>query len=154
MKSVREVLQTEIWSSRTSKWILVVLGVVIVGGVVYTDWLSPAERRACSEVLNDASSIRQNGARDSVVEESQANSRKADTDGAAWTMRDKVVAMLADSTLEAATACSKFEEKGRMAKTSEGAPVLDYSRIAASTCSQYAQLDQLTRKALATKTGF
>jgi hypothetical protein len=97
--NVRELLQKEVWSKRTSRKVLIGFGTVVVGFCVWyaldRHWITPSERNAAraalaqievlqnSKEMSDAEyDVRVRRAKESVDKAEQA----------AWTTRDKLIA--------------------------------------------------------------
>ncbi len=102
--SFREILKTELWSERTSRRILLVLGFVVVlifavneiRGLVNAYWLTHRERQMARIALQQIDSLQ--GA-DSLSDEDfnnrvqQVQVRIDEAEKAAWTTRDTITAM-------------------------------------------------------------
>jgi hypothetical protein len=100
--NVRELLQTEIWSKRTSRKILVVLAIICVGlilsiaaYVVDESWITPSERSAGRAALAQIDGLQNfDGMSDAEFDAGvlQAGRKVDDAEQAAWTSRDKRIA--------------------------------------------------------------
>ena len=100
---VRELLQIEIWSKRTSwkilVWLGIVLGVlVVVLGVVLAVealWLTSGERKVASAALAEIDAMQnlvQVGGNDFEARDQRAKEMVEAADRASWTIRDRQVA--------------------------------------------------------------
>jgi hypothetical protein len=91
---VRELLQTELWSKRTTRKILVGFAIVVVGfGVVFTvevKWLTPGERVAAKQALASLDVLQNlnSGDEDFLKRTTQVHALIDVADQAAWTLRD------------------------------------------------------------------
>jgi hypothetical protein len=103
--NVRELLQTEIWSKRTSRKILIGLGIVVVllvvGFVVLNTlderWITPPERKAGRAALAQIEVLQNfNQISDSEYDAGALQAKQGiDTaEQAAWTSQDKRIAFL------------------------------------------------------------
>ena len=95
----RELLQIELWSKRTTRKILVGLGIVYLGVVAWFAvdryWLTPGERsagRAALVQIDELQNFGSDGIEDFAVRARQAKEKLEAAQQAAWTMRDKAVA--------------------------------------------------------------
>src|ERR1017187_1806143 len=99
---VRELLQIEIWSKRTSwkilVWLGIVLGVlVVVLGVVLAVealWLTSGERKVASAALAEIDAMQnlvQVGGNDFEARDQRAKEMVEAADRASWTIRDRQV---------------------------------------------------------------
>jgi hypothetical protein len=96
--NVRELLQIEIWSKRTTRKICIGIGIVFVGFVswvsVEQQWLTPGERSAARaalvqiDALQNLSSISDE---DFKARAKQAEGKVETAKRAAWTSRDKII---------------------------------------------------------------
>jgi hypothetical protein len=93
---VRELLQTELWSKRTTRRILVVLVVAVIAfGVVFTvevKWTSAGERSAARLALAELDALRKfdSGNYEGFAKKTfQADKMIDAADQAAWTLRDE-----------------------------------------------------------------
>jgi hypothetical protein len=105
---VRELLQTELWSKRTTQRMLavsaVVLAVLLFGifalDGVNRNWLTPGERKAAKAALTQLDALQDSGAlsnKDFSEKAKQAGRKIDDAHRAAWTTRDRtIVAELMD----------------------------------------------------------
>ena len=99
---VRELLQKEVWSKRTSRKILVVLAILCVAFVLWIaayvvdeSWITPSERRAGRAALAQIDSLQNfDGMSDAEFDAGvlQAGRKVGDAEQAAWTSRDKRIA--------------------------------------------------------------
>jgi len=102
--TLRDALQTELWSKQTSRKILKVGGIsfaaLLLTGVIVAwaelKWITPPERSAARAALTQIEHLRQAGG----ISEDEYNTLKGNADGtvqkaegAAWTVRDKSVAI-------------------------------------------------------------
>ena len=99
---VRELLQIEIWSKRTSRkilvWFGVVLAVVVVGyvfwGVLSWYWLTPGERNAARAALVQFDALQDSGSLSDEEFSARAKQAERSMDNAfraAWTTRDRMI---------------------------------------------------------------
>jgi hypothetical protein len=102
--SFREILKTEIWSERTSKRILLILGFVVVlifagneiRGLINAYWLTNHERQVARIALKQIDSLQNADSLSDAEFQSrinQAQTRIDDAENAAWTTRDTATAM-------------------------------------------------------------
>lgn len=97
--TIREILQIEIWSKRTSRKILIGLGIVVAGFVVWFavdgHWITPPERNAARAALAQIE-VLQNSKEMSNAEYDEGTRRAKESldkaEHAAWTSRDKSIA--------------------------------------------------------------
>jgi len=98
--NLRELLKTELWSKRTSRKILVWLGIVIAGFFVCCAieqyWTTPGEHKAARAALAQIDAL-QNlefvSDEDFSARDKQAERQVDIARNAAWTERDKILAM-------------------------------------------------------------
>ena len=159
---VREILQTELWSSRTTNKIAVsvLVLVLLAGGTEFLleHWLNPWELQALRAVSENAKSVRTASKEDIEQKVGVAKASAAVAEKRAWTLRDHVGASLADGVIFEARMCRRYEinpvamtpansqDKGRNEEVRE--------RIGKSMCSSYEVSQQYFRETLNTKLGF
>jgi hypothetical protein len=92
---IRELLQTEIWSKRTTRKILIGIGIVVAGyfawAAVDEHWISPGEHRAGREALVQIETLKKidpEEDKDFEIGVQQARQRIEAAKKAAWTTRD------------------------------------------------------------------
>jgi hypothetical protein len=93
--NLRELLQIEIWSKRTTRKLLVAIGIVVSGYFVWTaveeHWISPGERKAGREALVQIDALRKidpEKDEDFGLGVQQAKQKIETAKEAAWTTRD------------------------------------------------------------------
>jgi hypothetical protein len=98
---IRELLQVEIWSKRTTRKILVgfavVVGFLVAWQVLERYWLTPGERRAGKEAVVQIDAMQNLGLisdEDFDAKDKQAAGKVEAAEHAAWTDRDKGIADL------------------------------------------------------------
>jgi hypothetical protein len=110
---IREVLQTEIWSTETSRKIFravmrtvtavgLLLVFVVVWYVVSNAWLTRSERRTAQVALSEIDALQYlDRLRDDeyAIQYKQADANVHIAEQAAWTRRDKLIAMLLSNYL-------------------------------------------------------
>jgi hypothetical protein len=107
---IRELLQTEIWSKRTTRKILVrsgsVLGVVVVVFAIWLAvewyWFTPGERKSSRAAIAQIDSMQALEPMSQPQFDSMAREAKEKVEGAkqaAWTIRDKDVAYALEAYL-------------------------------------------------------
>jgi hypothetical protein len=96
----RELLQYELWSKKTSRKILIGLGIVIVVFVVWAAieqyWISPGERKVAKIALlkiDDLQDFATISGQDFDVRARTAGEQIASAQRTAWTMRDRLLAL-------------------------------------------------------------
>jgi hypothetical protein len=97
--NVRELLQKEIWSKKTSRKILIGFGIVVVGFCVWYAldryWITPPERNAARVALAQIDALQKfNEMSDAEYDAGALQAKgKVDTAGqVAWTSRDEKIA--------------------------------------------------------------
>jgi hypothetical protein len=101
---IRELLQTEIWSKRTTRWILVGIvvgyGLILLGGLAWNQvelhWLTPGERSAARLALGQIEALQNDGSLSDPEFEtrvSQVQAQVKAASDAAKTYRDHFVEM-------------------------------------------------------------
>jgi hypothetical protein len=150
-KTVRDWLQMEIWSPRTTKRLLKIAGAVLVvgftAGLVLEYWLNPVERRDVSAMLEQARNVRNSSKASFEQQREKGTEIESQAEGAAWTLRDKRIETAASIALFFATNCKKMELAGS-AGAASGKVAAMYQDLAESSCKDYETLDTLTRFAL------
>ena len=149
-KTVRDWLQTEIWSPRTTKRLLKVTGMVLlvggISGLAWTYWLNPVENRDVLAMLKQAQRIR-NSSRESFGQQQEKGKEiESQAEDAAWTLRDRRIGAVASATLWFASDCRKLELAASAEAAENKAAMLQH--LAETTCKQYETLDTLTRFAV------
>jgi hypothetical protein len=131
---IRELLQTEIWSKRTSRKILVGFGVVIVGVFIWKGldgyWITPPERNAARVALAEIDRLQNSsGMGDAEYDAGtrEAKEKVSAVERAAWTSRDKLVAV---SLLSYLTETDLLRSEQRPPNPTS--PILDVVRIQTS----------------------
>ena len=96
---LREVLQTEIWSKRTSRKLLIAFAVIVCGFLGWLEadwnWLTPMEVRAGRAALVDVDALQNSSSmtdEEFGVAENRAKQSVQNAIEASWTHRDKFVA--------------------------------------------------------------
>jgi hypothetical protein len=98
--NLRELLQSQFWSKRTSRMLLAVsgliLGIFLAGllswRVVDASWITPGERNAARAALARLDAMQDSGwasDRDFSAEEQEAEAKIGAAEQAAWTARDR-----------------------------------------------------------------
>jgi hypothetical protein len=97
---VRELLQTELWSKRTSRKIFFGIGIIVEGLIAWIVaemyWLTPGERKAARiamEQIDSLQSFESISKSDFAVKDGQAKQEVDVALRAAWTERDKEFAI-------------------------------------------------------------
>jgi len=154
-KGVREILQKEIWSKRTTKRIAVgislVVLVVFVGEVFYDGWLNPMERRTAVQIVDRASEIRYAGKDDLEQKVSEAKLLVPLAKHRVWTLRDMVVETLAESQISSAELFRRLELKMYPITPDREESI---NRMRQMVCSLYPPGDKALRDALSSRSGF
>ncbi|MGD1063981.1 MAG: hypothetical protein ABR860_12035 [Terracidiphilus sp.] len=98
--TIRELLQIELWSKRTTRKILVGIGIVVAGyfawAAVDEHWISPGEHRAGSEALVQIETLRKidpEKDKDFELGVQQVRQKIEAAKKAAWTTRDTFLAL-------------------------------------------------------------
>jgi len=95
--NVRELLQTEIWSKRTSRIIALVVLLLCGIGLLWTYWATPREKRLARVAITKVDSITDPegiSQEDFDARYAEAKSAAGDAKAAAITLRDRVVALV------------------------------------------------------------
>jgi hypothetical protein len=103
---VRELLQTEIWSKRTSRRILVVIGIIAFVGFSFFEidghWISWAERKTARAALTEIDALQSFGSMSEAEYKERLSHAKGTVeaaDKAGWTRRDLAVSSLLSAYL-------------------------------------------------------
>jgi hypothetical protein len=116
---IRELLQIEIWSKRTTPKVIAGIGIVVAfvalgfgaWSVVSRNWLTPEERRAAKVALKQVDALQNTGSlsnEEYAKLDKQADGSVEDALQAALTRRDKAVAMKL-LIYQTATTLERFE---------------------------------------------
>ena len=96
----RELLQIEIWSKRTTRKILVGIGIVLAGyfawAAIWEYWISPGERSAGKEALIQIETLQKldpEAGKDFELGVQQARQKIETARAAAWTTRDSFLTL-------------------------------------------------------------
>ena len=162
MKTVREWMQTEVWSTRTSKRIVVsvLVFVVIAYGAlfIFRHWSNPWERQAAKAMLQHAESIRSARSEDFSREVEAGKASEDVAERRVWTLRDEQVETEVSGLIGAAEMCRKSELTPITARREDSAARQQmYEQLAqfgSMMCNVYEMNELSSRHALNTRLGF
>jgi hypothetical protein len=162
MKSVREILQTEIWSSRTTKKIVVIVLVLLVfgGAISFLDeyWMNPSEHRAAEEMFKRAEMVR-TASRDDIAEKLAIAKESEDiAEKKVWTFRDQYVEFVVSDLIAPAKACRDGELNPVLTRPEDTKAQRsrneEREQMATLMCNMYEMEETASRHLLNTRLGF
>jgi hypothetical protein len=162
MKTVREWMQTEVWSTRTSKKIvlsgLILLLVAFGVLLIFEHWSNPWEHQAAKAMLKHAEMVRSARSEDFSREVEAAKASEDLAERRAWTNRDQQVEAVVSGVIVAAEICRKSELDSIMARREDSVARRQmYEQLAqfgSTMCNVYEMNESASRHALNTRLGF